>query len=114
VRETLEARRTLTATQTPLNEWSVHLVELYAAHAAEVDEQIATNAHDWPLRRMPAVDRALLRLGGAEILHDTAKEDIGPVIGDYVTITRALSTDQSPRFVEGVLQSLSAIRDLLG
>jgi transcription termination factor NusB len=36
------------------------------------------------------------------------------VIGDYVTITRALSTDQSPRFVEGVLQSLSAIRDLLG
>ncbi|PMC75810.1 MULTISPECIES: transcription antitermination factor NusB [unclassified Brachybacterium] len=115
VLEVLQARRERTAAQTPLPSRAQELVELYAPHAQDIDEDLATHARDWPLHRMPAVDRAILRLGAAEALHATADaSERGVIIGEYTKIAEVLSTDDSPRFVNGLLQRLADLHGLLG
>ncbi len=114
VLEVLAQRLGRTAAQTPLPERSRDLVHLYARHAEEIDEQLSTHSRDWPLHRMPAVDRATLRLGAAEVLFETPADQRGGVIGEYTKIVSELSTDDSPRFVNGLLQRLADIRGLLG
>lgn len=114
VLEVLADRERLTAAQTPLPPAARALVELYAPHALDIDEDLETHSRDWPLHRMPAVDRAILRLGSAEVLHgeegDTPR---GLVIGEYTRIAEVLSTEDSPRFVNGLLQRLVDVRGLL-
>ncbi|MCL6423423.1 transcription antitermination factor NusB [Brachybacterium sp. JHP9] len=110
----LAQRRTRTAAQTPLPERSAQLVTILAAHQGEIDEELSALSRDWPLHRMPAVDRAILRLGSAEILHDTPLEGLGAVVGEYVTIARELSTEDSPKFVNALLQRIAEIRELQG
>src|SRR5699024_7785729 len=68
VLDVLRARLRRTAAQTPPPQRSRELVELYAPHAADIAADPATHSRDWPLDRMPAVDRAILRLGAAEVL----------------------------------------------
>lgn len=113
VLEVLEQRRVRTAAQTALPERSMALVRLQAEHAAEIDEQLETHSRDWPLKRMPAVDRALLRVGAAEILFDVPADEVGPVIGEWASVARELSTEDSPRFVNALLQRLADLRGLL-
>ena len=114
VTEVLAERRRVTAAQTPLPERASELVEILSEHFEEVVDQLETHSRDWPLHRMPAVDRAILRLGAAEVLFDTEAAQRGTVIGEYTKIAEALSTDDSPRFVNGLLQRLSDLRGLLG
>src|SRR5690625_2949248 len=89
------------------------LVELYARHVDEIDEQLATPSRDWPLRRMPAVDRAVLRPGSAEGLHQAEGSVRGLIIGGYTKNAEELSGEESPRFVNGLLQRLVDVRGLL-
>lgn len=113
VADVLRDRGGRTAARTPLPERAAHLVELFLAHDEEIDEQLSTYSRDWPLHRMPAVDRAILRLGSAEVLFETPREDRGAVIGEYTRIADALSTDDSPRFINGLLQRLVDLRGLI-
>lgn len=116
VREVLQDRIARTAAQSPLPQWSRELVSLYAQHAEEIDEQLATHSRDWPLQRMPAVDRAILRLGAAEVVHGPEEPDTprGVIVGEYTKIAEVLSTEGSPRFVNGLLQRLLDMRGMLG
>lgn len=76
------------------------------AHLEEIDEQLVTYARDWPLERMPAIDRALLRIGAWEIGWNP--EVPNPVaISEAVELAQELSTDDSARFVNGVLGRLA-------
>lgn len=113
VLDVLQERLRRTAAQTPLPQWSRTLVELYAPHAVDIDEDLATHSRDWPLHRMPAVDRAILRLGAAEVLYGEEESRRGTIIGEYTKIAEVLSTDDSPRFVNGLLQRLVDVRGLL-
>lgn len=114
VLDVLGERRARVATQTPLPQRAIALVEMYAPHAEEIDEQLETHSRDWQLHRMPAVDRAILRLGAAEILHEVPEGERGAVIGEYTKVAEALSTESSPRFVNGLLQRLVDMEGLLG
>lgn len=113
VLEVLSERTVRSAAQTALPSRARELVELYAPLAAEIDDQLSTHSRDWPLRRMPAVDRAVLRLGAAEVLHEAPPAERGTVIGEYTKIAEALSTEDSPRFVNGLLQRLLDLQELL-
>ncbi|MGO1285786.1 transcription antitermination factor NusB [Brachybacterium sp. Z12] len=113
VLDVLAQRLKRTAAQTPLPLRARELVELYAPHAIDIDEDLATHSRDWPLHRMPAVDRAILRLGSAEALHGADETGRGAIIGEYTKIAEVLSTDDSPRFVNGLLQRLVDMRGLL-
>ena len=68
----------------------------------EIDEQITTFAKDWSLARMPAVDRAMLRIGVWEILYND-EVPAAVAIDEAVELAKEFSTDDSGAFVHGVL-----------
>jgi transcription antitermination protein NusB len=84
------------------NPYTQTLVAGVVDHAAEIDELIEANAIDWSLDRMPAVDRALLRLATFELRWGV---DLAPAVAidEAVELAKELSTDESPAFVNGVL-----------
>ena len=72
----------------------------------ELDRDIETHAKGWALDRMPAVDRAILRLGIFELRqrHDVP---LAVVIDEAVELAKRFSTDDSGRFVNGVLAAVA-------
>ncbi|PPF11906.1 transcription antitermination factor NusB [Rathayibacter sp. AY1G1] len=78
-------------------------------HADEIDELIARLAQGWTLSRMPLVDRAILRIGVWEILHNDAVPD-GVAISEAVEAATSLSTDDSAGFINGLLASVAESR----
>lgn len=89
-----------------LNEYTVTLVEGVAAHQVVIDERIADCAEGWSLQRMPDVDRAIARLGTYEILFATDIPD-GVAISEAVNLSTDLSTEDSPRFIAGLLHAIA-------
>ena len=91
----------------PINDYTVRLVEGVTEHRDRIDDLIAEHAEGWTLQRMPAVDRAVLRLGLYELLW---VDDVpaAVAIDEAVELAKILSTDDSPRFVNGVLARLAA------
>jgi N utilization substance protein B len=71
----------------------------------EADEIIQTHATNWDLRRITAIDRALLRMAAAELLEF---EEIPPkvTIDEAIEIAKAYSTDDSGPFINGVLDAV--------
>jgi len=68
----------------------------------EIDEQIITHARDWKLERMPAVDRAILRLAAWELMFND-EVPAAVAIDEAVELAKEFSTDDSGSFVHGVL-----------
>lgn len=83
------------------------LVEGVDAHQSRIDGLITRFAIDWTLDRMPAVDRNLLRLAVYELL-ERPDIPLGAVISEAVELAKRYSTDESGRFVNGVLASVAA------
>jgi N utilization substance protein B len=71
-----------------------------------IDEQITTFAKDWSLARMPAVDRAVLRIGVWEILYND-EVPTAVAIDEAVELVKEFSTDESGPFVHGVLARIA-------
>ncbi len=93
----------------PVPGYAVQIVEGVCAHRERIDELLSTYAQGWVLDRMPAVDRAVLRLGAWELLFNDDVPD--PVaIDEAVELARMLSTDESPSFVNGLLARLLEIK----
>ena len=78
-------------------------------HRPEIDALLTKHAKGWALDRMPAVDRALLRLATYELLHHP-EVPVAVVISEAVELASQFSTDDSSRFVNGVLSTI-ATRD---
>lgn len=88
--------------EAPLPQYAVDLVEGVVAHRDRIDELLATYSHGWTIERMPAVDRALLRIGTWEVLFNDDVPD-AVAVDEAVELARTLSTDESPAFVNGLL-----------
>jgi transcription antitermination protein NusB len=106
--ETLAARQE--AAEVPLNPYTVTLVEGVDGHRAEIDEAITTYSTGWPLERMPAVDRTIIRIGVFELRHVDDVPD-AVALSEAVNLARELSTEESPSFVNGVLAKIAATQD---
>lgn len=78
------------------------IVDGIVDHRDEVDEQITTHSRDWKIDRMPAVDRALLRIGVWELLYND-EVPTAVAIDEAVELAKEFSTDDSGAFVHGVL-----------
>lgn len=78
------------------------IVDGVTDHRDEIDELIMSYAQGWTLDRMPNVDRALLRLAAWEILFN-AEVPTPVAIDEAVELAKEYSTDDSGRFVNGVL-----------
>lgn len=85
-----------------LNPYTVTVARGVTEHAAHVDDLISTHLQGWTLDRLPAVDRAVLRVAVWELLY--AEDVPEPVaVDEAVELAKSLSTDESPGFVNGVL-----------
>jgi len=91
----------------PVPEHTVRLVEGVAEHAARIDTLIEAHASNWSLDRLPDVDRAILRMAVFELLWADDVPDV-VVIDEAVELAKALSTDDSPAYVNGVLGAILA------
>lgn len=102
-------RRRQAAGDPALNPHTIALVEGIASEQLAVDTAIESAAQGWTVARMPAVDRAILRIGAYEILF---ADDIpsGVAISEAVELATSLSTDESPAFVNGVLAEVERTR----
>ena len=93
---------------TPLNPYTETVARGVTEHAAHIDELITAHLQGWTLERLPAVDRAILRVAVWELLHATDVPE--PVaVDEAVELAKELSTDESPGFVNGVLGQLMLV-----
>jgi len=83
-------------------DYTIMLVEGVAKELDRIDELLASYAEGWTLDRMPVVDRNLARIAVYEMLSVPEIDD--PVaITEAVELAKQMSTDDSPRFLNGVL-----------
>ncbi|RZQ65622.1 transcription antitermination factor NusB [Amycolatopsis suaedae] len=109
---TLLADRVGSVEVDPIADYTIALVEGVGARREAIDELLAEHSQGWTLDRMPPVDLAVLRVGVYELLWAADVPD--PVaIDEAVGIAKELSTDDSPRFVNGVLGRIGSIADRL-
>jgi transcription antitermination protein NusB len=78
-------------------------------HGDEIDELIETYSQGWAINRMPAIDRALVRIGLWEILYNDDVPD-SVAIAEAVESARVHSTEDSAGFVNGLLGRIAASR----
>ncbi len=107
---TLEQR--LAQADPPVPEYAVELVEGVTAHRERIDELLSTYAEEWTLDRMPPVDLAALRIGTYELLWCDEVPD-AVAVSEAVELAGELSTDESPRFVNGLLGRLMQLKPSL-
>ncbi|HVH21868.1 MAG TPA: transcription antitermination factor NusB [Pseudonocardia sp.] len=106
------AQRRETDDAPPVSDYAAQLVQGVVEHQQRIDQLLAEHAEGWTVARMPAVDRTLLRIGVYELLWVDEIDD--PVaITEAVELARTLSTDDSPRFLNGVLGRISDIAEHL-
>lgn len=111
--DTLLAQRISTpATQHLLNDYTVEIVQGVVSKWVEINELLATYSQGWTIDRMPAVDRAILRIGAWEVVYSELVPDV-VAISEAVTLATTLSTDDSPTFVNGLLARLVEVKPTL-
>lgn len=84
---------------------TVELVRGVVEHQGELDAAIAGKAEGWTLARMPVLDRAVLRLAAYELAY-RSDVPVAVVLDEAVSLISRFSTDNSGRFVNGVLAAL--------
>ncbi|HVE46384.1 MAG TPA: transcription antitermination factor NusB [Acidimicrobiales bacterium] len=82
------------------------LVRGVGEHLEQIDELVDKFAIDWDVERMPSIDRNVLRLAIYELL-ERPEIPVGAVISEAVELAKRYSTDDSGRFVNGVLASVA-------
>ena len=90
-------------------EYASQIVRGIAEHGDEIDELIETYAQGWTIERMPAVDRAIIRIGIWELLFNDEVPD-GVAISEAVESATVLSTEDSSSFVNGLLGRIAHTR----
>ncbi len=101
------AGEVLAALPMPPDGYVVRLLEAVGGRTEEIDALVGAAAIGWDLGRMAAVDRNVLRLATAELL---ACDDVptAVILNEAVELASAYSTDDSGRFVNGVLATVAA------
>ena len=92
----------------PPEPYAVELFLGVGGRAAEVDRIVSGHAMSWAIDRMPAVDRQILRIATYELL-DRPDVPLAVVIDEAVELAKLYSTDDSGRYVNGVLSAVAAL-----
>jgi len=106
VLEVLELRLENPGREAPLPDYSAQIVRGVVENSEGLDRAVSEASRGWSLDRMPAVDRAVLRIAAWEILHNPEVET-AVAIDEAVELVADLSTDDSPSFVNGVLAAIA-------
>ncbi len=94
-----------------LRGFTATLVEGTASDVAALDTLIAQHSAHWRIDRLAVIDRLILRMAAWELQHG-AETPPAVVLNEAVELARTFGSDESPRFVNGVLDSIR--RSLIG
>jgi N utilization substance protein B len=96
----------------PIREYTRELVNGVSDNRRKIDELITTYAQAWDMDRLPAVDRNILRLGIYEILWSTSVPT-SVAIDEALDLAKELSSDDSSKYIHGVLGRIASIKDTI-
>jgi N utilization substance protein B len=96
----------------PIREYTKELVNGVSDNRRKIDELITTYAQGWDMDRLPAVDRNILRLGIYEILWST-DVPMSVAIDEALLLAKELSSDDSSKYIHGVLGRIASIKDTI-
>ena len=96
----------------PIRDYTKELVNGVSENRRKIDELITTYAQGWDMDRLPAVDRNILRLGIYEILW--AKDvPTSVAIDESLVLAKELSSDDSSKYIHGVLGRIASIKETI-
>ncbi|MBK5333178.1 MAG: transcription antitermination factor NusB [Ilumatobacteraceae bacterium] len=101
----IPASDVLAAQISDTDELTTLLVEGVERNQSQLDAAITEYARGWTLARMPTIDRTVLRIAGFELL-GRSDVPVAVVLNEAVELAKRFSTDDSGRFVNGVLSAL--------
>lgn len=93
----------------PVQAYTITLVEGVTQHRGRIDELITTYSEGWSLSRMPGVDRSIIRAAVYELLWCDDVPD-AVVIDEAIELAKSLSTDDSPKFINGILGRIATVK----
>ena len=96
----------------PIREYTRELLNGVSDNRRKIDELITTYAQGWDMDRLPAVDRNILRLGIYEILWSTSVPT-SVAIDEALDLAKELSSDDSSKYIHGVLGRIASIKDTI-
>ena len=91
-----------------IEELTIEIVTGVSSHLDELDGHIVECANGWTLARMPVIDRNILRMAVFELSY-SRDVPVAVVINEAVELAKTFSTDDSGRFVNGVLSAISKV-----
>ena len=91
-----------------IEELTIEIVTGVSSHLDELDGHIVESANGWTLARMPVIDRNILRMAVFELSY-SRDVPVAVVINEAVELAKTFSTDDSGRFVNGVLSAISKV-----
>jgi N utilization substance protein B len=99
--------------ETPyIRPYTAQIVTGVTENVERIDEVLSTYSTKWPVARMPNVDRELLRIGVWELLYNP-EVDESVAVDEAVSLAARLSTDDSPAFVNGLLDRIAKLKPML-
>ena len=93
-----------------VNEYAAELVSLVEINEQKIDEVLATYLTDRSITRMPALDRAISRVATAEFIWHQ-EIDTAVIIAEAMELAESLSTEQSAKFLNGLLGAIGKMRN---
>jgi len=98
----------IAAQDLPLDPYAHTLVTGTAYHLDDIDTRLEELSDNWPVARMPALDRAILRMASFELTHST-DISVAVVINEAVELAHEYSTPASAGFINGLLSQVASI-----
>lgn len=97
-----------TTAEDEIARFALELVEGVGSRQIEIDSLIDKNAKNWDIDRLAHVDRNILRIATFEILQSSISGvDVPIVIDEALELAKTLSTDDSPRYIHGILSAIA-------
>lgn len=97
-----------TTAEDEIARFALELVEGVGSRQIEIDSLIDKKAKNWDIDRLAHVDRNILRIATFEILQSSISGvDVPIVIDEALELAKTLSTDDSPRYIHGILSAIA-------
>jgi transcription antitermination protein NusB len=92
-----------------VRDFTQELVHGVEQHRRKIDELITTYSQGWDMDRMPVIDRNILRLAMYEVLWSSNVPQ-AVAIDEALELAQTLSTDESSKYINGVLSKIVEIK----
>lgn len=92
-----------------IRDFTKELIDGVEANRRKIDELITTYSQGWDMDRMPVIDRNILRLGIYELLWSKEVPE-AVAINEALELAQTLSTEDSSKYINGVLSKILEIK----